>query len=90
MHDDQTGAPGGSGRARGRAGNRPGGGASGPDPGIDPRTRQRIGVALRAHYAGLMAAPIPDRFAALLAALEAAEPASGAARRGPPDQEDPR
>ena len=48
---------------------------------LDTETQRRLGRALRAHYADLLNAPVPDRFAALLAGLEAAT--AGAA--APPD-----
>ncbi len=48
---------------------------------LDTETQRRLGRALRTHYADLLNAPVPDRFAALLAGLEAAA-AGGPA---PPD-----
>jgi hypothetical protein len=38
---------------------------------------QMIGLALQAHYDDLVAAPMPDRFLALLAELEAREKQRG-------------
>ena len=47
------------------------------DPGedvvLDPRVQDSIGRSLKAHYDDLVTAPIPDRFLALLAQLEATE-----------------
>lgn len=41
---------------------------------LDAVTRRRLGRALRAHYADLLSAPVPDRFAALIAGLDAGTP----------------
>ncbi|MCV9937929.1 NepR family anti-sigma factor [Boseaceae bacterium BT-24-1] len=40
---------------------------------LDPRVQESIGRSLKAHYEDLVTAPIPDRFLALLAQLEATE-----------------
>jgi hypothetical protein len=40
---------------------------------LDPRVQDSIGRSLKAHYDDLVTAPIPDRFLALLAQLEATE-----------------
>ena len=40
---------------------------------LDPRIQAALGLALKAHYDDLVSAPIPDRFLALLAELEAKE-----------------
>lgn len=51
--------------------------AARPDPDeevvLDPRVQDSIGRSLKAHYDDLVTAPIPDRFLALLAQLEATE-----------------
>ncbi|QRE72508.1 NepR family anti-sigma factor [Methylobacterium aquaticum] len=54
---------------------------------LDAVTRRRLGRALRAHYADLLSAPVPDRFAALIAGLDAGTPP--AARRVDPAAEPP-
>ena len=41
--------------------------------GPDPKAVEAIGRALAAHYADLVQAPLPDRFAELLARLETGE-----------------
>jgi len=47
-----------------------------PDTGVpDPKALEAIGRALAAHYAALVQAPLPDRFAELLARLEVGEQA---------------
>ena len=47
-----------------------------PDTGVpDPKALEAIGRALAAHYAALVQAPLPDRFAELLARLELGEQA---------------
>lgn len=86
MRDDETDTDAPAGpepRSRGR----PEGG-----PEIDAVTRRRLGRALRAHYADLLNAPVPDRFAALLAGLEAGSspPAEEAVPDATPGQEDAR
>jgi hypothetical protein len=80
MRDDQRDTDGPAGpapRSRGRPDGRPGKGelAKG-EPGkprgeLDDETRRRLGRALRAHYADLLSAPVPERFAALIAGLDA-------------------
>ena len=40
---------------------------------LDPKIQAAIGKALKAYGADIVAAPIPDRFLALLARLEASE-----------------
>ncbi len=52
------------------------GGRTGPRPGANG-IAQTIGQALQAHYDDLVAAPMPDRFLALLAELEAKEKSRG-------------
>lgn len=42
-----------------------------PDP--DPKAAEAIGHALARHYADLVQAPLPDKFAKLLARLESGE-----------------
>lgn len=42
-------------------------------PVLDPKIQDAIGKALRAYCADIVAAPIPDKFLALLARLEARE-----------------
>ncbi|TNC09898.1 hypothetical protein FF100_25245 [Methylobacterium terricola] len=78
MRDDETDTDAPAGpepRSRGRA--------SGPGE-LDAGTRRRLGRALRAHYADLLSAPVPERFAALLAGLDAAAaPADAAAAESP-------
>ncbi|WID94568.1 NepR family anti-sigma factor [Bosea vestrisii] len=52
---------------------------------LDPRVQDSIGRSLKAHYDDLVNAPIPDRFLALLAQLEATEQrlsSEGANERG--------
>ncbi len=45
-----------------------------PDTGCaDPKSLEAIGRALAAHYADLVQAPLPDKFAQLLARLELGE-----------------
>jgi len=45
-----------------------------PDTGApDPKAVEAIGRALAAHYAALVQAPLPDKFAELLARLEVEE-----------------
>jgi hypothetical protein len=44
---------------------------------LDPKTQDAIGLALKAHYADLISAPIPDRLLVLLAELEAKEQGHG-------------
>jgi hypothetical protein len=45
-----------------------------PDPAApDPKALEAIGRALAAHYANLVQAPLPDKFAELLARLEGEE-----------------
>ncbi|OAS19430.1 hypothetical protein A5481_24870 [Methylobacterium platani] len=46
---------------------------------LDAETRRRLGRALRAHYDDLLSAPVPDRFAALVAGLDAGMPAGSPA-----------
>ncbi|MFH6783545.1 MULTISPECIES: NepR family anti-sigma factor [Methylobacterium] len=50
---------------------------------LDAGTRRRLGRALRAHYADLLSAPVPERFAALIAGLEAASAADAAPAESP-------
>ncbi|GBU19845.1 MAG: anti-sigma factor [Methylobacterium sp. CG08_land_8_20_14_0_20_71_15] len=38
-------------------------------PRLDAASRRRIGLNLRAHYASLLAQPLPDRFETLVAQL---------------------
>jgi len=40
---------------------------------LDPKVQDAIGRGLKAHFDDLVSAPIPDRFLALLAELEAKE-----------------
>lgn len=49
--------------------------ADGDDPGptLDPRIQELIGRSLQAHFDDLSQAPVPDKFLALLAQLEAKE-----------------
>ena len=42
-------------------------------PELDAKTQLLLGQALQAHYDDLASAPVPDRFLALLAELEAKE-----------------
>ena len=44
--------------------------APAPDAAPDPKAVEAIGRALEAHYAGLIQAPLPDKFVELLARLE--------------------
>ena len=44
-----------------------------PHPILDPKIQDALGKALRAYCADIVAAPIPDKFLALLARLEAKE-----------------
>lgn len=45
-----------------------------PDTAVpDPKALEAIGRALAAHYADLVQAPLPDKFAELLARLEIGE-----------------
>jgi Anti-sigma factor NepR len=44
----------------------------------DPKALEAIGRALKAHYADLVQAPLPEKFAELLAKLEAGDRVSGA------------
>ncbi len=53
-----------------------GSGRTGPRPGSNG-IAATIGQALQAHYDDLVAAPMPDRFLALLAELEAKEKSRG-------------
>ncbi|AWB21457.1 hypothetical protein DA075_11445 [Methylobacterium currus] len=72
MRDDETDTDAPAGpelRSRGRPGQGPGQ-AHGKGE-LDALTRRRLGRALRAHYADLLSAPVPDRFAALIAGLDA-------------------
>jgi hypothetical protein len=48
-----------------------------PAPELDVRIQHAIGRSLQAHYNDLLSAPIPDRFLALLAELEAKESRNG-------------
>jgi hypothetical protein len=41
----------------------------------DPKAVEAIGKALKAHYADLVDAPLPDKFLELLARFEAEDPA---------------
>lgn len=77
MRDDEidTDAPAGpEPRSRGRPGHGQGKGE------LDATTRRRLGRALRAHYADLLSAPVPERFAALIAGLDGDTPLAA----GPP------
>jgi hypothetical protein len=40
---------------------------------LDPKIQEAIGRSLKAHYHDIAQAPVPDRFLALLAELEAKE-----------------
>ena len=40
---------------------------------LDPKALQAIGRAIRAHFADLVQAPLPDKFAELLSRLEVEE-----------------
>ena len=42
----------------------------------DPKAVEAIGRALKAHYADLVHAPLPERFVELLARFEVADPTS--------------
>jgi hypothetical protein len=69
MRDDETDTDAPAGpepRSRGR----PGQGQSKGQGELDAITRRRLGRALRAHYADLLSAPVPERFAALIAGLD--------------------
>jgi hypothetical protein len=44
-------------------------------PAADPKAVEAIGRALEKHYAGLVQAPLPDKFMELLARLEREEDA---------------
>ncbi len=61
---------------------------------LDALTRRRLGRALRAHYADLLSAPVPERFAALIAGLDAGLPPAAdplaESPTGDPGQEDAR
>lgn len=46
-------------------------------PQLDPKVQGAIGQALQAHYDEITNAPMPDRFLALLAELEAKEQRHG-------------
>jgi hypothetical protein len=46
-------------------------------PQLDARIQDAIGRSLQAHYDDLLKEPVPDRFLALLAELEAKEQRSG-------------
>ena len=43
----------------------------------DPKAVEAIGRALAAHYADLVQAPLPEKFAELLASLEVGDQVSG-------------
>ena len=43
------------------------------DAALDPKALEAIGRALKAHYDDLVEAPLPDKFAELLARLEVEE-----------------
>ncbi|SFU97676.1 hypothetical protein SAMN02799631_03568 [Methylobacterium sp. 174MFSha1.1] len=82
MRDDEidTDAPAGpEPRSRGRPGHGDGQGRGE----LDAITRRRLGRALRAHYADLLSAPVPERFAALIAGLDGGIPPAA----GPPVEE---
>lgn len=50
-------------------------------PMLDPKPLEAIGRALRAHYDGLLQAPLPPRFQELLSRMEVVgQPARGKAR----------
>ncbi|MGE7417670.1 NepR family anti-sigma factor [Methylobacterium tarhaniae] len=95
MRDDETDTDAPAGpepRSRGRPPARPLRGAGSGE--LDAGTRRRLGRALRAHYADLLSAPVPDRFAALIAGLDAgiapaAGPSAGSSADDP-GQEDAR
>ncbi|MET7247972.1 NepR family anti-sigma factor [Methylobacterium sp. EM32] len=81
MRDDEidTDAPAGpEPRSRGRPGQGHGHGQGRGE--LDATTRGRLGRALRAHYADLLSAPVPERFAALIAGLDGGIPLAA----GPP------
>jgi hypothetical protein len=44
-----------------------------PDAALDPKALDAIGRALKAHYDDLVHAPLPEKFAELLARLESEE-----------------
>ncbi|WP_156295889.1 NepR family anti-sigma factor [Methylobacterium aquaticum] len=99
MREDETevDAPAGpEPRSRGRPGEGPDrpqkpGQAPGEAPGeLDSFTRRRLGRALRAHYADLLSAPVPERFTALIAGLDAGLPPAPAVPAEDPGQEDAR
>jgi Anti-sigma factor NepR len=46
-------------------------------PVLDQKTQDAIGRSLKAHYDSLASTPVPDRFLALLAELEAKEKGHG-------------
>lgn len=76
MRDDETDTDAPAGpepRSRGRPGegNGQGSGQGSGHGELDAVTRRRLGRALRAHYADLLSAPVPERFAALIAGLDA-------------------
>ncbi|TGE02282.1 NepR family anti-sigma factor [Methylobacterium nonmethylotrophicum] len=92
MHDDETDTDAPAGPEPGSRG-RPAGKPDRARGELDAATRRRLGRALRAHYADLLNAPVPERFAALLAGLDAgASPgeAAGAAESPAAGQEDAR
>ncbi|AWN51536.1 NepR family anti-sigma factor [Methylobacterium sp. 17Sr1-1] len=79
MRDDETDTDAPAGpepRSRGR----PGRGHEQGKGELDAITRRRLGRALRAHYADLLSAPVPERFAALIAGLDGGIPPAA----GPP------
>ena len=47
------------------------------EAGLDPNIQDAIGRSLKAHYDAIVNAPVPDRFMALLAELEAKEQSDG-------------
>jgi Anti-sigma factor NepR len=49
---------------------------------LDPKAVEAIGRALTAHYVDLVQAPLPDKFAELLARLERADKAPAPQGRG--------
>lgn len=94
MRDDETDTDAPAGpepRSRGRPGQGPGQAqGQGKEQGkgeLDALTRRRLGRALRAHYADLLSAPVPDRFAALIAGLDTGTPPAAVSPAKPPADE---
>ncbi|MGX7706233.1 NepR family anti-sigma factor [Methylobacterium sp. Gmos1] len=87
MRDDETDTDAPAGpepRSRGRPGQAAGKGE------LDALTRRRLGRALRAHYSDLLSAPVPERFAALIAGLDAGTPPTAGPAAEETGQEDAR